>query len=286
MSAFRRSAENVVVVLFNGRSVRHPYFKNGFCFRYDIAQVERTAVEENNDNVFIDLETRSSSLLDFRDADVRVTGCLAGLQTVSPIPQERQHRPPLLRLPPPRNMVSSSSECMGLLHRFMTTPDGCQAEHQEPAWKLMFVVSACAFTASSRFVHILCISDKGPGAHQVSTVACGPIRRFFLLAKRQDFSSFSVQTIFLQLLLPDRGALCRELPLFLSSRLRLYTDFQTVPACFRFQNTHAGLIDQQILKSYPLLQDGTGFRSKYSVIISMSTPASAERTAASSRSAQ
>ena len=95
--------------------------------------------------------------------------------------------------------------------------------------------------------HILCISDKGPGAHQVSAV---DIRsdpgNFFLLAKRQDFLF-----VFQQYKRFSCGFSCQGAVLFAENDLfffrlvcvfiRVFKQSQFV---FQFQDTHAGLIDQ------------------------------------------
>ena len=95
--------------------------------------------------------------------------------------------------------------------------------------------------------HILCISDKGPGAHQVSAV---DIRsdpgNFFLLAKRQNFLF-----VFQQYKGFSCGFSCQIAVLFAENYLfffrlvcvfiRIFKQSQFV---FQFQNTHTGLIDQ------------------------------------------
>jgi len=54
LAAWSVCTENNICDCIGTLGTRHPHFKNSFCFRYDIAQIERTAIEEDNDNVFID----------------------------------------------------------------------------------------------------------------------------------------------------------------------------------------------------------------------------------------
>ena len=118
LTAWSVCTENDVCDCIGTFGTRHPYFKNGFCFRYDIPQVERTAVEENNDNVFIDFRNPlKQSLLDFRDTDIRVTGCLAGLQTVL-TDRKNDNLGLLCCVYSLKKHCLLFLRCMGLLHRF------------------------------------------------------------------------------------------------------------------------------------------------------------------------
>lgn len=120
------------------------------------------------------------------------------------------------------------------------------------------------FTASSRFVTSFAspIKDQAPIGFLLWTY--GPIQAIFLLAKRQDFLVVFQQykRFSCGFFLPDRGALCRDYLFFFRLVCVFIRIFKQSQLVFQFQNTHA---DSSIRssKSYPLLQDGTGFRSKY-----------------------
>ena len=60
---------------------REPYLENGFCFRADFPQIQRAAVEQNDNHIRVDGQHFVEQLhLDFRHIDHGTAGRLAALQ--------------------------------------------------------------------------------------------------------------------------------------------------------------------------------------------------------------